>query len=101
MTLTPAEKQQAETAIDTFLESPAVQTNISSLIATGETNGVTLIDNIIDNAKVGGVLGGVVNAFKGSAEAEIKTLVASLPPAAIAMLATKAIEGELKSLLGA
>ena len=101
MTLTPAEKQQVEAAVDTFLESPQVQTGVTTFIANAEAQGVKVIDSIIDNAKAGGLLGGVMNALKGSAEGEINTLVSSLPPAAIAMLTTKGIENELKSILGA
>lgn len=99
--MTPQEKQQIETAVDTFVESPNVQTTITNLIATGEAAGVKFIDTVIANAKVGGVLGSVFSALKGSAEAEINALVATLPPAAIEALATKAFEGELKTLLGA
>ena len=101
MALTTAEKQQVEEAVDTFLESASVQTEMTNLIGAAETTGVNAVDAIIDNAKAGGLLGGLLNALKGSAEGELKTLVASLPPAAIAGLATKGIEGELKSLLGA
>lgn len=101
MPLTTAEKQQVEAAVDTFLESPTVQTTVTNVIASVEAQGVSVIDSIINNAKVGGLLGGVFTALKGSAEAEVNTLVASLPPAAIAQIATKAVEGELKTLLGA
>jgi hypothetical protein len=101
MTLTTEEKQQVEAAVNAFVESPNVQATLTNLITSAETTGVAALDNIINNVKVNGILGGVVNAFKGSAEAEVNTLVASLPPAAIASLATKAFEGELKTLLGA
>lgn len=101
MALSEAEKQQIEAAVDTFLESANVQTTLANLITSGETQGVSVIDTIINNAKVGGLLGGILNALKGSAESEINTLVASLPPAAIAQLATKGLEGELKTILGA
>ena len=56
---------------------------------------------MIANATVGGLVGSVFNALKGSAEAEINTLAASLPPAALTALETTAFEGELKTLLGA
>jgi hypothetical protein len=101
MALSEAEKQQVEAAVNAFVESPNVQATLTNLITSTETTGVAFIDNIINNVKVNGILGGVVNAFKGSAEAEVNALVASLPPAAIASLATKAFEGELKTLLGA
>ena len=101
MALSEAEKQQVVAAVDAFLESPSVQTTVTNFIASAEAQGVSVIDNIINNAKVGGLLGGIMTALKGSAEGEINTLVASLPPAAIAGLATKGIEGELKTLLGA
>jgi hypothetical protein len=101
MSLTSAEKQQVETAVDTFLESPTVQTTVAGFIGSAEAQAVGVADAIINNAKPSGLLGGIVTALKGSAEGEINTLVASLPPAAIAMLATKAVEGELKSILGA
>lgn len=101
MALTAEEKTQINTAVDAFLESPSVQSTITGLVTTIEKDGVTFADTVIANAKVGGVLGGVFNALKGSAEAEINTLVASLPPAALSMLATKAVEGELKTILGA
>ena len=101
MTLTPAEKQQVEVAVDSFLDSPNVQTTVATFVASAEAQGVSVADSIINNAKVGGLLGSLFTALKGSAEAEIATLVASLPPAAIATLATKAIEGELKTILGA
>lgn len=101
MNLTSADKQQIETAVDTFLESPSVQSTVTSFIGSAEKQGVALADTIINNAKAGGLLGGIVNALKGSAETELNTLVASLPAAAISMLATKAIEGELKTILGA
>jgi hypothetical protein len=101
MALTSAEKQQVEAAVDTFLESSNVQTGLANAIKSAEGAGVTVVDNIINNAKVGGLLGSVFTALKGSAEAEVNTLVASLPPAAIAMIATKGIENELKSILGA
>ncbi len=100
MALTTAEKQQVEAAVDAFLESPTVQTTVAGVIASSETQAVNLADSIINNAKVGGLLGGIFTALKGSAETELNTLVASLPPAAIAELATKAIEGELKTILG-
>jgi hypothetical protein len=101
MALTAEEKTQVEAAVDAFLESPNVQATVTNLITSAESTGVTALDNIINNAKVGGLFGGILNAFKSSAEAEVNTLIASLPPAAITALATKAIEGELKTLLGA
>ena len=101
MALTSEEKQQVEGAVDAFLESPNVQTGMTNFIGAAEAQGVAVVDAIIANAKAGGLLGGLLNALKGSAEAEINTLVASLPPAAIAKLATKGIENELKSILGA
>ena len=101
MALTTEEKAQVEAAVDAFLGSPNVQTTVANFIASAEAQGVSVVDSIINNAKVGGLLGGLFTALKGSAEAEITTLVASLPPAAIATLATNAIEGELKTLLGA
>lgn len=101
MPLSETEKQQVEAAVDAFLESPNVQTAITGVVATAEAEGIQFADDIINNAKVGGLLGTVVNAFKGSAVAELNTLVASLPPAALTMLATKAVESELKSILGA
>lgn len=101
MALTTAEKQQVEAAVTAFLESPTVQGTVAGVIASAETQGVSLVDSIINNAKVGGLLGGIFTALKGSAEAEIATLVASLPPASIAELATKAVENELKAILGA
>ena len=101
MALSESEKQQIASAVDAFLESSNVQTTFANLITSAESTGVKALDDIIANVKVGGVLGGIVNAFKGSAEAEVNQLVASLPPAAVAALATKAIEGELKTLLGA
>lgn len=101
MALTEAEKQQIETAVDAFVESPNVQSTFVTLLTSAESTGVKALDDIINNVKVGGILGAIVTAFKGSAEAEVNTLVASLPPAAIAALATKAVEGELKTLLGA
>jgi len=100
MTLTLEEKQQIEAAVDAFFESPNVQATVINLITSGETAAVSAVDTIINNAKVGGLLGSIFTALKGSAEAELNTLVASLPPAAIAALATKAIEGELKTILG-
>lgn len=100
MALNEAEKQQVEAAVDAFLESPNVQTGIVNFITTAESQGVKIIDQTIAGAKVGGLLGGLLNALKGSAEAEVNALVASLPPAAIAKLATHAVEGELKTLLG-
>lgn len=100
MALTTEEKQQIETAVDAFIESPNVQSTITSFISSAEAQGVALADTIIHNAKAGGLLGGLVNALKGSAEAELNTLVASLPAAAVTVLATKAVEGELKTILG-
>lgn len=101
MALTTAEKQQVEAAVDAFLASPSVQTTVTNFITAAEAQGVSFADSIINNAKVGGLLGSIFTALKGSAEAEIATLVASLPPAAITALATNAVEGELKTLLGA
>ena len=100
MSLTSAEKQQVEAAVTAFLESPTVQTTVAGVIGSAETQGVNLVDSIINNAKVGGLLGSIFPALKGSAEAEINTLVASLPPAAIAELATKAVESEFVAILG-
>jgi hypothetical protein len=100
MTLTEAEKQQVETAVDAFLASPSVQSTVTAFVSSAEAQGVALADSIINNAKVGGLLGSIFTALKGSAEAEINTLVASLPPAAIVALATSAVEGELKTILG-
>ena len=101
MSLTTAEKQQVEAAVDAFLASPNVQATVTNFIASAEAQGVSFVDSIINNAKVGGLLGGIFTALKGSAGTEISTLVASLPPAALTALATNAVEGELKSLLGA
>jgi len=101
MALTTAEKQQVEAAVTAFLESPTVQTTVAGFITSAEAQGVSVIDAIINNAKPGGLLGGILTALKGSAEAEIATLVASLPPASIAELGTKALEGELVAILGA
>lgn len=101
MALTEAEKQQIEAAVDAFIESPNVQTTVTNLITSGEAAGVSAVDAIINNAKVGGLLGSIVTALKGSAEGELNTFVASLPPAAITALATKGVEAELKTLLGA
>ena len=101
MALSEAEKTQIEAAVDAFLASPNVQTALANFIASAESTGVTALDNIINNAKAGGLLGGLLNAFKGSAEAEVNTLVASLPPAALATLATNALASEIKTLLGA
>ena len=101
ISLTPEETVQVESAVDAFLESPNVQSTITNLITSGEKTGVAAIDTVIEDAKAGGIAGALVNAFKGSAEAEVNTLVASLPPASISMLATKAVENGLKSLLGA
>lgn len=101
MALTEAEKQQIESAVDAFIESPNVQTTVTNLITSAEATGVKALDAIINNVKAGGLLGGIINAFKGSAETEVNALVASLPPAAITALASKAFEGELKTLLGA
>ena len=101
MALSEAEKTQVEAAVDAFLASPNVQTTVTNIIASGEAAAVSAVDTIINNAKVGGLLGSIFTALKGSAEAELNTFVASLPPAAIATLATNAVEGELKTLLGA
>ena len=101
MALTEPEKQQVELAVTTFLESPTVQTTVAGVVASAEAQGFSLVDSIINNAKIGGLLGSVFAALKGSAEAEIAALVASLPPAAIAELATKAVEAELTTILGA
>ena len=101
MALSEAEKQQVEAAVDAFFESPTVQATAVNVIASVETAAVSAVDTIINNAKVGGLLGGIFTALKGSAEAELNTFVATLPPAAIATLATNAVEGELKTLLGA
>jgi hypothetical protein len=100
MALTTTEKQQVEAAVTAFLESPTVQTTVAGFITSAETQGVNFIDTIINNTKPGGLLGGILTALKGSAETEINTLVASLPPASIAELATKAVEGELVTILG-
>ena len=101
MALSATEQAQVEAAVDAFLASPNVQTTVTNIIASGETAAVSAVDTIINNAKVGGLLGSIFTALKGSAEAELNTFVASLPPAAIATLATNAVEGELKTLLGA
>lgn len=101
MNLTDAEKQQVEAAVNGFIESASVQATVVNLITTVETSGVKFVENIINNAKIGGLLGGIFNALKGSADAEIETLVSQLPPAAIAAMATTAAENELKALLGA
>jgi hypothetical protein len=100
MALTEQEKQQIDAAVDTFVESPNVQTTITKIISGAEGAAVKFADTVIANAKVGGVLGPIFNALKGSAEAELNSFVASLPPAAIAAIATKAFEGELKSVFG-
>jgi hypothetical protein len=100
MALTSAEKQQVEAAVTAFLESPTVQTTIAGFIGSAETQGVALADKIIENAKVGGLLGSLFNALKSSGEAELNTLVASLPATAIAEMGTKALEGELVAILG-
>ena len=91
MALTEAEKQQVEAAVDAFLESPNVQTTFTNLVTTAEGGAEKAIDTIIANAKAGGLAGTLLNALKGSAEAEINALIASLPPAAITALATKAV----------
>jgi len=100
MGLSIAEKQQINTAIDTFLESPTVQAAATAFITNVEGGAVKAVDAIVNNAKVGGLLGGIFNALKSSGEAELNTFVASLPPAAITALLTKDAEGELKTLLG-
>lgn len=100
MTLTDAEKQQVEAAVNGFLESASMQATINNLITTAETSAVNFVENVINNAKIGGLLGGIFNALKGSADAEITAFVAQLPPAAIAAMATTAAENELKTLLG-
>jgi hypothetical protein len=100
MAITESEKQQIETAVDAFVESPNVQSGITKFVSEAEAQGVKVVDQIIANAHAGGLAGPILNALKGSAEAELNSFVASLPPAAIAALATKAFESELKSLLG-
>jgi hypothetical protein len=101
MALTTSEKQQVEAAVDAFLESPSVQAGVTKFIAAAEAQGENVIDTIIANAKAGGLLGGILTALKGSAEGEVNTLISSLPAATATALATKFVEGELKSLLGA
>ena len=101
MALSAAEKQQIDAAIDTFVSSPNVQAALTAFNTGAETQVVAFADKVIANATVGGLVGSVFNALKGSAEAEINTLAASLPPAALTALETTAFEGELKTLLGA
>lgn len=100
MSLTPAEEQEVEAALDAFIDSPNVQSTLTNVNANLEKNGLAFADKIIAGAKVGGLLGTLFNALKGSAEAELNSLAASLPPAALTALETNAIKSELKSLLG-
>jgi acyl-CoA synthetase (NDP forming) len=100
VTITPAEKQQAEAAIDSFIESPNVQAALVNLITSGEVPLEKTIEAIINNAHSNGWAGALISALKGSADAEVTALFAGFPPAVLAALATKAVEGELKTLLG-
>lgn len=100
MALSAAEKQQVEAAVDAFVQSPNVQAAITSFNTTAEGQVVAFADKIIANASVGGLVGSIFNALKGSAEAEINTLATSLPPAALTSLETAAFENELKAILG-
>lgn len=78
-----------------------MQTVLTNFNTGLERQGVAFADKVIANAHVGGLIGGVFNAFKASAETELNTLVASLPAAALTTLETNTLESGLKSLLGA
>ncbi len=82
------------------LESPAVQAELLSAITNGEKWVEAALDTVIANAKVGGVLGVVVAATKGSLEGELNAEFAAFPPATIAAWLTKLAQEEAKALGG-
>lgn len=89
----------ADTLVN-VLESAAVQAELLALVTAGSLGIKTLADNAIANVKVGGVLGVVVSALKGTIESEFNAELALYTPAEIVALITKEAQLEAKALGG-
>lgn len=87
-------------ALVAALESPPAQSALITSIAAGEVPLEGFLDSTIANLKVGGILGVVITAAKGTVEAELNAQFKQYPPAAIAAYLTKLAQEEAKSLGG-
>jgi hypothetical protein len=87
-------------AVVAFLQTPTVQDKLTNIIANGEVEAEHIVDAVIAHANVGGPLELVLNALKGSAEAEIHAEFAKIPAPALAKLLTTFAQNEATALGG-
>lgn len=93
----PGELADAAVAL---IESPTGQAAITTVVTAGEANLESLLDSLISNAKAGGALAIVLNALKGTAEADVNAEFAKLSaPVIVAWLTSEAV-AEAKALGG-
>jgi hypothetical protein len=87
-------------ALVALLQSEPVQTGLTNAIAAGELPLETAALAFIDGLKANGAVGLVLNAVRGSIDAELKALFGSLPAATIAAYITALAVKDAKAVGG-
>ena len=87
-------------ALEALVQSPNVQGPLLAAVTNGEVALENVAEAFVNGLKANGPIGLLLNATKGSIDAEIVALVKQAPPALVASFITNAALGELKTLGG-